>query len=155
MHGTLMIMLNRPLCGQIPARSIVLISWKLLKQKLPDLMTNWGNWASTSIVWSHCSSGGTISDHSCCVKLTPNWRSRKCRHDFCTYQMLFIVSSYAHDTYTNFLEKHNFEVTKHFQLETAWKATFSRGSGGRTVGLNSEASIFWTLRLSWSNRTSN
>ncbi|KAF9563860.1 hypothetical protein CPC08DRAFT_661451 [Agrocybe pediades] len=45
---------------------------------------------------------------------------------------------YAHDAYTAFLGKHGFEVEKHYLLETAWKATFSHGSGGRTIGVNSE-----------------
>ncbi|KIM41419.1 hypothetical protein M413DRAFT_445430 [Hebeloma cylindrosporum] len=45
---------------------------------------------------------------------------------------------HAHDVYTAFMEKHGFEVTKQFHLPTAWKATFSHGSGGRTIGVNSE-----------------
>jgi len=45
---------------------------------------------------------------------------------------------YAHDAYTTFMEKHGFEVTKKFHLDTAWKATFSHGTGGRTIGINSE-----------------
>jgi len=36
------------------------------------------------------------------------------------------------------MEKHGFEVTKQFHLPTAWKATFSHGDGGRTIGVNSE-----------------
>ena len=36
------------------------------------------------------------------------------------------------------MAKHGFEITKHFHLETAWQATFSRGTGGRTIGINSE-----------------
>ncbi|KDR77128.1 hypothetical protein GALMADRAFT_66365 [Galerina marginata CBS 339.88] len=45
---------------------------------------------------------------------------------------------HAHDVYTTFMEKHGFEVTKNFHLPTAWKATFSHGVGGRTIGVNSE-----------------
>ncbi|KAF9045487.1 hypothetical protein BJ165DRAFT_1477668 [Panaeolus papilionaceus] len=45
---------------------------------------------------------------------------------------------YAHDVYTAFMEKHGFEVTKHFHLETAWKAVFEYGTGGKTIGVNSE-----------------
>ncbi|KAF8960876.1 hypothetical protein BDZ97DRAFT_1921766 [Flammula alnicola] len=45
---------------------------------------------------------------------------------------------HAHDVYTTFMEKHGFEVTKQFHLPTAWKATFSHGTGGRTIGINSE-----------------
>jgi len=45
---------------------------------------------------------------------------------------------HAHDVYTAFMKKHGFEVTKQFHLPTAWKATFSHGNGGRTIGVNSE-----------------
>ncbi|KAF8888869.1 hypothetical protein BD779DRAFT_1672177 [Infundibulicybe gibba] len=45
---------------------------------------------------------------------------------------------YAHDVLTAFMIKHGFDVEKQFHLETAWKATFSHGSGGRTIGVNSE-----------------
>uniref|UniRef100_A0A8H7XUH5 Peptidase M20 domain-containing protein 2 n=1 Tax=Psilocybe cubensis TaxID=181762 RepID=A0A8H7XUH5_PSICU len=45
---------------------------------------------------------------------------------------------HAHDVYTAFMEKHGFEVTKQFHLPTAWKATFSHGTGGRVIGVNSE-----------------
>lgn len=44
----------------------------------------------------------------------------------------------AHDVLTDFVSKHGFEVTKHYHLETAWRATFSHGEGGRTIGVNSE-----------------
>jgi len=36
------------------------------------------------------------------------------------------------------MAKHGFEVTKQFHLPTAWQATFAHGSGGRTIGINSE-----------------
>jgi metal-dependent amidase/aminoacylase/carboxypeptidase family protein len=38
------------------------------------------------------------------------------------------------------MEKHGWNVEKHFHLETAWVATFSHGnaSGGRVLGVNSE-----------------
>jgi len=45
---------------------------------------------------------------------------------------------YAHDTLTAFMEKHGFKVERKLHLETAWRATFSHGSGGRTIGINSE-----------------
>ncbi|PPQ77930.1 hypothetical protein CVT25_015405 [Psilocybe cyanescens] len=45
---------------------------------------------------------------------------------------------HAHDVYTAFMEKHGFEVIKQFHLPTAWKATFSHGTGGRVIGVNSE-----------------
>ncbi|TFK31807.1 hypothetical protein BDQ12DRAFT_729235 [Crucibulum laeve] len=45
---------------------------------------------------------------------------------------------YAHDVYTAFMEKHGFKVERKYHLETAWKATYAHGSGGRTIGVNSE-----------------
>lgn len=37
------------------------------------------------------------------------------------------------------MEFHEFKVTRHYlELETAWRADFSHGSGGRTIGINSE-----------------
>ena len=37
------------------------------------------------------------------------------------------------------MSSHGFEVTKHYLgLETAWKAEFTQGKGGRVVGVNSE-----------------
>ncbi|KAK2460080.1 hypothetical protein APHAL10511_007914 [Amanita phalloides] len=45
---------------------------------------------------------------------------------------------YAHDALTGFMEKHGFRVERKLHLETAWRATFSHGTGGRTIGLNSE-----------------
>ncbi|KAL4078670.1 hypothetical protein V8B97DRAFT_1865111 [Scleroderma yunnanense] len=46
---------------------------------------------------------------------------------------------YAHDTLCDYMERHGFVVTRHYLgLETAWKAEFTHGSGGRTLGINSE-----------------
>ncbi|KAF9523772.1 hypothetical protein CPB83DRAFT_886687 [Crepidotus variabilis] len=45
---------------------------------------------------------------------------------------------HAHDTYTAFMEKHEWDVTRKFHLDTAWQAVFTHGSGGRTIGVNSE-----------------
>jgi hypothetical protein len=36
------------------------------------------------------------------------------------------------------MSKHGFKVEKHFIMPTAWRATFSQGIGGRTIGINSE-----------------
>ena len=37
------------------------------------------------------------------------------------------------------MSSRGFEVTKHYLgLETAWKAEFTQGKGGRVVGVNSE-----------------
>jgi hypothetical protein len=53
--------------------------------------------------------------------------------------------SYAHNVLTAFVEKHGFETTKHYHLETAWRASFSHGEGGRTIGVNSEVGISTSL----------
>jgi len=46
---------------------------------------------------------------------------------------------YAHDTLTKFMESKGFKVTPHYKdLDTAWLATFTHGSGGRNLGFNSE-----------------
>ncbi|KAM6501120.1 hypothetical protein JOM56_004134 [Amanita muscaria] len=45
---------------------------------------------------------------------------------------------YAHDALTTFMSKHGFNVEKHLHLKTAWRAAFSNGTGGRTIGVNSE-----------------
>lgn len=44
----------------------------------------------------------------------------------------------THDVLTDFFEKKGFEITRHYFLDTAWKATYSHGSGGRTIGVNCE-----------------
>lgn len=37
------------------------------------------------------------------------------------------------------MSSQGFDVTPHFlDLETAWRATFKHGSGGRVIGVNSE-----------------
>lgn len=45
---------------------------------------------------------------------------------------------YAHDVLTAFMEKHGWNVEKHYHLDTAWVASFSHGNGGRVLGVNSE-----------------
>ncbi|KAJ3518876.1 hypothetical protein NMY22_g13463 [Coprinellus aureogranulatus] len=45
---------------------------------------------------------------------------------------------YAHDAYTTFMIKHGWTVDKQYKIPTAWRATFEVGSGGRTIGVNSE-----------------
>ncbi|KAI0321513.1 hypothetical protein OF83DRAFT_1051107, partial [Amylostereum chailletii] len=37
-----------------------------------------------------------------------------------------------------FMKKRGWDVQEHFHLKTAWIATFTNGSGGRTLGVNSE-----------------
>jgi metal-dependent amidase/aminoacylase/carboxypeptidase family protein len=46
--------------------------------------------------------------------------------------------SHAHDVLTAYVAKQGFQVTKHYKLETAWVAKYQRGTGGRTLGINSE-----------------
>ncbi|SRR6266404_3414064 len=36
------------------------------------------------------------------------------------------------------MERQGWDVKKHYHLDTAWVATFSRGKGGRVLGVNSE-----------------
>lgn len=46
---------------------------------------------------------------------------------------------YAHDKLTAFMESHGFVVTRYYLgLETAWKAEYISGKGGRVLGVNSE-----------------
>ncbi|KAG8943740.1 hypothetical protein FRC00_010987, partial [Tulasnella sp. 408] len=46
---------------------------------------------------------------------------------------------YAHDTLTAFMRDRGFDVTPHYLgMETAWRAAFEVGKGGRTVGFQSE-----------------
>ncbi|KAJ7164919.1 aminoacylase 1-like protein 2 [Mycena filopes] len=45
---------------------------------------------------------------------------------------------HAHDVLTAFMADHGFKVMKHYHLETAWLASFENGTGGRTLGINSE-----------------
>ncbi|KAI0092136.1 hypothetical protein BDY19DRAFT_581359 [Irpex rosettiformis] len=45
---------------------------------------------------------------------------------------------HAHDILTGYIEKHGFDVTRHYKLETAWRATYTHGTGGLTLGINSE-----------------
>ncbi|TFK51839.1 amidohydrolase [Heliocybe sulcata] len=52
---------------------------------------------------------------------------------------LMFQEKYAHDTLTAFMSDRGFTVTKHYlDLETAWRAEWSNGSGGRVLGINSE-----------------
>ncbi|KAJ9103064.1 hypothetical protein QFC21_002486 [Naganishia friedmannii] len=46
---------------------------------------------------------------------------------------------HAHDALTEFMEKQGFQVERHaYGMDTAWKATYEVGQGGRTIGFNSE-----------------
>lgn len=61
---------------------------------------------------------------------------------FLAPQTVFCLSHrgcrHAHDTYTAFVEKQGFVIQRHYLLETAWVATYSRGQGGPVLGINSE-----------------
>ncbi|KAL5512898.1 hypothetical protein ACEPAH_3296 [Sanghuangporus vaninii] len=46
---------------------------------------------------------------------------------------------YAHDTLTEFMRSHEFKITPHLAgIKTAWRAEWSYGKGGRTLGINAE-----------------
>lgn len=50
-----------------------------------------------------------------------------------------LLPSYAHDILADFMEGHGFVVTRHYLgLQTAWRAEFTHGKGGRTIGVNAE-----------------
>ena len=47
---------------------------------------------------------------------------------------------HAHQVLTTLMEDNGFSVERHaYGLETAWKASYEVGSGGRTIGFNSES----------------
>ncbi|KIY53350.1 hypothetical protein FISHEDRAFT_63374 [Fistulina hepatica ATCC 64428] len=47
--------------------------------------------------------------------------------------------NFAHDTLTKFLSKYDFKITKHYLgLQTAFRAEFTHGTGGRVIGINAE-----------------
>ncbi|KAJ7224215.1 hypothetical protein GGX14DRAFT_350602, partial [Mycena pura] len=53
--------------------------------------------------------------------------------------MLTSLHSFAHDALTSFMSSHGFTVTKNYLgLSTAFRAEFTRGKGGRVLGINSE-----------------
>ncbi|KAK0217826.1 hypothetical protein IW262DRAFT_1298439 [Armillaria fumosa] len=46
---------------------------------------------------------------------------------------------YAHDLLCAYMETHGFQVTRHYLgLNTAWRAEYTHGKGGSTLGINSE-----------------
>jgi len=58
--------------------------------------------------------------------------------DIHSHPELKFQEKYAHDVLTAFMEKHGWNVEKHYHLDTAWAASFSHGNGGRVLGVNSE-----------------
>ncbi|KAJ7481495.1 hypothetical protein FB451DRAFT_1236201 [Mycena latifolia] len=63
---------------------------------------------------------------------------RKLSLDLHDHPELAYEERHAHDVMTAFMASHGFEVTPHYHLETAWLASFAHGTGGRTIGINSE-----------------
>ncbi|KAF8074690.1 amidohydrolase [Lyophyllum atratum] len=64
---------------------------------------------------------------------------RKLSLDIHGHPELAFKETYAHDIMADFMEKHGFEVTRHYAgLDTAWRAEYTVGSGGRVLGINSE-----------------
>ena len=51
---------------------------------------------------------------------------------------LFTQFSRTHDVLTEFMIRKKWNVIKHHLLPTAWEARFTHGTGGRTIGVNSE-----------------
>ncbi|EPQ56574.1 amidohydrolase [Gloeophyllum trabeum ATCC 11539] len=70
-------------------------------------------------------------------RLNPDLRELSLQiHD---HPEIMFQEKYAHDTLTAFMADHGFAVTEHYLgLETAWKAEWSNGTGGRVLGINSE-----------------
>ena len=44
----------------------------------------------------------------------------------------------THDVLTAFVSDEGFDVQTQYLLPTGWRATYTRGHGGRTIGVNSE-----------------
>ncbi|THH27187.1 hypothetical protein EUX98_g7001 [Antrodiella citrinella] len=44
----------------------------------------------------------------------------------------------THDVLTEYMEKQGFAVKRQYVLPTGWEARFTHGTGGRTIGVNSE-----------------
>ncbi|THH13534.1 hypothetical protein EW146_g6688 [Bondarzewia mesenterica] len=70
-------------------------------------------------------------------KLDPDLRDLSLRiHD---HPELMFEERYAHDQLTAFMALHGFTVSRHYLgLETAWRADFHHGIGGRVLGVNAE-----------------
>ncbi|KAF8966342.1 hypothetical protein BDZ97DRAFT_1917719 [Flammula alnicola] len=70
-------------------------------------------------------------------KYSPSLRDLSLKiHD---HPELMFKERYAHDLLTDFMGKQGFKVTKHYLgLDTAWRAEYSQGTGGRVIGINSE-----------------
>ncbi|EIN14737.1 hypothetical protein PUNSTDRAFT_56775 [Punctularia strigosozonata HHB-11173 SS5] len=57
----------------------------------------------------------------------------------CHYAFVHKTSRHAHDVLVEFMLARGFEVTNPYEeLPTAWRATYTRGSGGRTIGICAE-----------------
>ncbi|KAG0709309.1 hypothetical protein DFH29DRAFT_978853 [Suillus ampliporus] len=52
---------------------------------------------------------------------------------------LMFEEIFAHNLLSDYMESHGFTVTRHYLgLKTAWRAEYTHGNGGRTLGINSE-----------------
>ncbi|KAG2157795.1 uncharacterized protein EDB93DRAFT_1078462, partial [Suillus bovinus] len=52
---------------------------------------------------------------------------------------LMFEEIFAHKLLSDYMESHGFSVTRHYLgLKTAWRAEYTHGQGGRTIGINSE-----------------
>ncbi|KAG2132805.1 hypothetical protein DEU56DRAFT_441588 [Suillus clintonianus] len=52
---------------------------------------------------------------------------------------LMFEEIFAHNLLSDYMENHGFSVTRHYLgLKTAWRAEYTHGKGGRTIGINSE-----------------
>ncbi|TFK45850.1 hypothetical protein OE88DRAFT_1715241 [Heliocybe sulcata] len=70
-------------------------------------------------------------------KLSPELR--KLSLDIHDHPEIGFQEKHAHAALTAFMSAHGFTVTKHYLgLDTAWRAEWSTGTGGRTLGVNSE-----------------
>ena len=55
------------------------------------------------------------------------------------FNRLILPDRFAHDLLTTFMCNSGFRVTRHYLgLDTAWRAEFTQGKGGRVLGINSE-----------------
>ncbi|SJL03890.1 uncharacterized protein ARMOST_07247 [Armillaria ostoyae] len=73
--------------------------------------------------------------------LSPSLRqlSLKIHGKYLYHPELGFEERYAHDLLCAYMETHGFQVTRHYLgLDTAWRAEYTHGKGGSTLGINSE-----------------
>ena len=166
-YGDQTIPINLLLVNQVSVNYIDLIYWRRSRQRSKKWMQSWESWvlifmvilsrsvffflirfSSSTIYLSiyhnpRYSSSGTwlwrIVRTNFSLSLSPRFETENHFWGF--------THSHAHDVYTAFMTKHGFEVIKKYHLDTAWKATFTHGTGGRTIGINSEVRLGILIRL--------